>query len=104
MDSYVINCVLTNLISQATVTWEIGTKVENLGLLSVDQGTIADHTQTSVLTLTSSQLEKVKQAGGNNPDHEITCKINVGVINPKYITASQTVSIYKPCEFLIQLF
>ena len=92
------------MISQATVTWELGTKVDNLGPLSVDQGTIADHTQTSVLTLTSSQLEKVKQAGGNNPVHEVTCKINVGVINPKYITASQTVSIYKPCEFLIQLF
>ena len=46
MDSYVINCVLTNLISQATVTWELGTKVDNLGTLSVDQGTIADQTQT----------------------------------------------------------
>ena len=89
---------------QHNKTLNESTKVENLGPLSVDQGTIADHTQTSVLTLTSSQLEKVKQAGGNNPNHEITCKINVGVIYPKDITASQTVSIYKPCEFLIQLF
>ena len=92
------------MISQATVTWELGTKVDNLGPLSVDQGTIADHTQTSVLTLTSSQLEKFKLAGVNNPAHEFTCKINVGVTNPTDITASQTVSIYKPCEFLIQLF
>ena len=99
MDSYVINCVLTNLKSQATVTWELGTKVDNLGTLSVDQGTIADQTQTSVLTLTSSQLEKVKQAGENNPAHEITCKINVGVIIPKDYTASQTVSIYTPGKF-----
>ena len=98
MDSHSISCVLSDIPSQMTVTWTTATAEAALTLAPKD-GTIQGTTQTSTLSLSSSQLVKLKAAGGSNRVHTFTCKIVVGVAK-KEVTASQSVSIYTPGEFI----
>ena len=58
-------------------------------------GVIVGTTQTSTLSLSSSQLEKLKTAGGGNRAHTFTCRIAVGDLNTA-VTATQTINIYTP--------
>ena len=58
-------------------------------------GVIEGTTQTSTLSLSSSQLEKLKTAGGGNRAHTFTCRIAVGDLNTA-VTATQTINIYTP--------
>ena len=75
-----------------TVAWTLGTTVNNLGTLDVNQGTITDKAQTSTLTLTSAQLVKMKAVGGT---HTITCKITVGVSNA-VVEDTHTANLWTP--------
>ena len=103
LDPHTLKCTFTEVISQVTVTWVMGTSVTSFGFLNVKQGTYANHAQTSSLTLSSSQVAKLKTAGGNDPTHKITCKISVGDTPTDY-TATHTAKIYKPGEFLSTFF
>ena len=97
MDSHSIDCVISDIPSQITgVVWTTATSASSLGLAPQD-GTITGTSQTSTLSLSSTQLGKLKIAGGSNPAHVFTCKITVGTSNQD-VTATQTVSIYTPGE------
>ena len=81
VDTHTLSCAFTEILSQVTVAWTLGTTVSDIGTLDVNQGTITDKAQTSTLTLTSAQLVKMKAVGAQ---HTITCKITVGVSNTEF--------------------
>jgi hypothetical protein len=96
MDSHSIKCVLTDIpIQIKNVAWNTDRSVANLGLAPED-GLIKGTTQTSTLSLSSTQLVKLKEAG---PDHKFTCKITVGVSKVE-VAATQAVKIYTPGEYM----
>ncbi|KAL5271415.1 hypothetical protein ACHWQZ_G001903 [Mnemiopsis leidyi] len=95
VDSHSIDCVISDIPSQISgVVWTTATSVSSLGLAPQD-GVISGTSQTSKLTLSPTQLGKLKIAGASNPAHVFTCKITVGTSN-QVVTATQTVSIYTP--------
>ena len=92
VDTHIVNCVLTDLIKQVTVTWSYDKTVASFGSMYVKQGTFKDHAQTSTWTLTSEQVKKMKAVDGT---HLFTCKITVGDTPTDY-KAIQTAKIYTP--------
>ena len=100
VDPYILNCVFTEVIKQVNVSWIISTEVENFGFISIEQGAYEDHSQTSTMTLTSSQLIKLKSAGESDKTHVFTCKITVGDTPTEY-TTTQKAKIYTPGNNLL---
>ena len=92
VDTHTLSCAFTEILSQMTVAWTLGTTVSNIGTLDVNQGTMANKAQTSTLTLTSAQLVKMKAVGAS---HTITCKITVGTSNTA-VEESHSATLWTP--------
>ena len=88
-----MSCVLSDLPAQVSgVQWTTNSNTGNV--YSPQDGTIAGTSQTSTLSLSSTQLANLKMAGDSS---SFTCKIFVGKQNTP-VSASQTITLYKPGE------
>lgn len=72
--------------------WYLDNNVGKVGELVVDQGIQSGTEQESVLTVSASQMEKIKAQG---MIHTVTCKIKVGTVQAWSVT-TQRLSIYTP--------
>ena len=98
MDTHSISCVLSDIPAQVTgVQWTTSSNTPNV--YTPQDGTISGTSQTSTLSLSSSQLENLKMAGDTS---SFTCKILVG-IQDTAVSASQTVNLFNPGKLSAKL-
>jgi hypothetical protein len=94
-DPHVIKCVISEILSQVTVTWTTTTVSNDLGKLDFKEGKFAAKIQTSELILSKAQIVALKAANTNDPAHAFTCKFSAGTQLKEY-SATQTIKIYTP--------
>ena len=89
VDGHTISCELKDIPGQYTgVSWSpTGGSTPADGVFDTDS-------QTATLKITSAKLS---QLHSSSPTQTFTCKIIVG-ISQKAVTATQTITVYKPSE------
>jgi hypothetical protein len=91
MESHQIDCVLKDIPSQLVgVQWT--TKSNTANVYSPQDGTIKGTSQTSTLSLSSTQLVNLKKVGDVSV---FTCKIFVGDLKTA-VAATQSITVYTP--------
>ena len=95
-EDHVITCSLTDIPAQISVTWDPYTST--VADFKKDDGTHSGTSQTATLTISAAKLLALHGAGSASVDFK--CKIQVGT-TPTDVTATQTVSIYSPSEWIL---
>ena len=97
VDDHVITCVLEDIPGQITgVLWTPAVETDK-EYSFLDDGTFSGNKQKSTLTITATKLASLHLSSATQT---FTCKITIGDSDTE-VTATQTVTIFNPSNFLI---